>query len=305
VVWDAQPVRPAAAPPSVRFVCACQTTDPVVWHAQPVRRRTPPPHPTRRRPTRRPPPWHDSGVPPSPSAAEQQLRGIARAATDASGYFPALYARVTARVGERAAAGGFDDPARMDRFVACFAGYYVRAFEREVAPPRCWQATWDVAGQGDLLIVQHLLLGINAHVNHDLALAVVELADDAGDLAALRPDFDAINDVLAETYALVLRDLDRVSRWVNLAATLGGSRLFNFSLEVARDRAWGAAVRLHPLGPAERAAYRAELDDLVSVLAYLVTRPPPLVRPLVAVARRLEEHDPRRVTAALLDERGT
>ena len=35
-----------------------------------------------------------------------------------------------------------------------------------------------------LLIVQHLLLGINAHVNHDLALAVVEMAAERGEIVA-------------------------------------------------------------------------------------------------------------------------
>ncbi len=53
--------------------------------------------------------------------------------------------------------------------------------------PRCWQASWDVAGDASLLIVQHLLLGINADVNHDLALAVVEVADQTGDLAGSDP----------------------------------------------------------------------------------------------------------------------
>ena len=85
-----------------------------------------------------------------------------------------------------------------------------------------------------MLIVQHLLLGINAHVNYDLPRVVVELADERGDLRSMRHDFDAVNDVLAATYAEVVKDLDRVSRWVNGAARLGGGRAFNFSLTLAR-----------------------------------------------------------------------
>jgi hypothetical protein len=42
------------------------------------------------------------------------------------------------------------------------------------------------------------------------------------------------------------------------------------------------------------------LDRLVTVLAYLVTRPPAAARPLLFLARRLEESDPRTVTRALL-----
>lgn len=224
----------------------------------------------------------------------EELRAIARGADDARGYFPALYSRVTDRV----AAAGIHE-----RLTVRFASYYLRAFHHEIDPPRCWQASWDVAGDDSLLIVQHLLLGINAHVNHDLPLAVVDVAREVGNLQSIRADFDAVNDILADTYVAVLRDLDGVARWTSEASALGGGRLFNFSLRVARQQAWDAAVRLFPLGEAEAAAYRAELDRLVSVLAFLVTQPPLPVRLLLPLVRGLEQRDPRTVTAALLGPR--
>lgn len=231
-----------------------------------------------------------------------QLRGIARGATDATGYFAALYARVTEQVARSVEADDFEDGTRMAHFVSTFAGHYLRSHTGPTRP-RCWQAAFDVAQRPDLLVVQHLLLGINAHVNHDLPLAVVQVAG-LGDLQAVRADFDEVNDVLAQAYGAVLRDLGRASRWVNVVAALGGGRLFNFSLRVARRRAWTAAENLHRLQrPDARERYRTELDDLVGVLAFLITRPPLVLRPLVALARRLEDRDPRRVTAALLGRR--
>jgi hypothetical protein len=71
-------------------------------------------------------------------------------------------------------------------------------------------------------------------------------------------------------------------------------------LRVARDQAWRAAVALHGLDEDRRRSYRAELDRLVTVLSYLVTRPPAVVRPLVWLARRLEHDDPAVVTRRLL-----
>jgi len=150
------------------------------------------------------------------------------------------------------------------------------------------------------MIVQHLLLGINAHVNHDLPQVVVALAGRSGDLAELRGDFDAVNQILAESLPMVLRSLGTVSRWVNTAAVFGGTQLFDFSLKVARRRAWEAAERMQPLTDAERTEYVAELDSLVRVLAYLVANPGPISRVGVALGRRCEEHDPRRVTTQLL-----
>jgi len=226
---------------------------------------------------------------------------MARSATDALGYFPALYTGVTTRVADSIAGGGFDDGPRMDDLATTFAAYYLRAWPSATGRPQCWQACWNVAGDGDLLIVQHLLLGINAHVNHDLPMAVVDVARGVGDLAAIRGDFDAINDVLAADLTTTLSQLDRVARWTNQAALLGAGRLFNFSLQVARRQAWAAAERLYAMNdPTAETAYAAELDRLVSVVAYLIVRPSPMLRPLLWLARRTEEHDPRKVTAALL-----
>jgi hypothetical protein len=234
--------------------------------------------------------------------ASEELRGIARSADDAAGYFPALYSRVTAEIAASIKAGQFEDGARMDVFATTFASYYTRAWRNEIPRPRCWQASWDVAARDDLLIVQHLLLGINAHVNHDLPQAVVEVADLSGDLASVQRDFTAVNDILAAASVRILRDLDRVSRWANEVAALGGGRAFHFSLRAARSQAWNASERLFSLEAERRVAYLRDLDRLVSVLAYLITRPTFPASLLVPVARRFEERDPRVVIAALVGD---
>ena len=230
----------------------------------------------------------------------EELRAAALAADDASGHFPAMYARVTRRIARAAADGKFGDGVGMLEFAKVFAGWYLEPLSGRRPVPGPWLAAWDVGTDRSLLIVQHLLLGMNAHINYDLAQVVVEIADTRGDLVGLRPDFDAVNAVLADTVPDVLRDLGRASRWVNLAANLGGGRLFNFSLEAARDQAWRFAEHQFRLGSEARTARARELDELVRVLAYLVTRPGRPVRWLVPLARRLEEDDPVQVTRRLL-----
>ncbi len=86
-----------------------------------------------------------------------------------------------------------------------------------------------------------------------------------------------------------------------MAAGVGGGRAFNFSLDVARRQAWQAAERLHPLDPEGRQRYRQQLDQLVSVLAYLITRPSRFLRPALWLACAAEQHDPTVVVDALLD----
>jgi Family of unknown function (DUF5995) len=232
----------------------------------------------------------------------EELRAIALAAPDASGYFPAMYARVTDRIQVAAASGRFDDPARMERFATAFASWFLRARGGEGTVSACWRAAFDVAGDPHLMIVQNLLLGINAHVNFDLPQVVVELAPEHHHLDALRADFDAVNDILGETLPDVLASLGTVSRWVNVVAARGGERLFDFSLEIARTQAWRAAERLHRLPAEERGGDVAELDHLVSVLAHLVAQPGRPASWLVAVLRRLERNDPADVTRRLLGD---
>src|SRR4051794_475798 len=228
------------------------------------------------------------------------LREVATGATDASGYFPALYAGVTAQVAASIVHHGFADDDRMDHFATTFAGWYLRPRLGEGPISGCWQAAFSVCGDRRLLIVQHLLLGINAHINHDLPQVVVALADEAGDLQSIRGDFDRINDILATKQTAVLKELGAVAGWVNLATAVGGGRAFHFSLDEARKQAWGAATRMWPLDAAGRRAYVAELDRLVCVLAYLITRPVFPLSLAIPGLRRTEQRDPRKVTAALL-----
>lgn len=230
----------------------------------------------------------------------ERLRSEALMADDASGYFAAMYARVTDRVQAAITDGRFGDGQQMARFARTFADWYLGPRDGRRPRPACWKAADDVAGDHSLLIVQHLLLGINAHVNHDLPQVVVELAGAEATLDGLRPDFEALNDILAETQPDILRDLGRVSGWTQLAASRGGGQVFNFSLARARSQAWQSAQRLHRLDDVARGRDVAELDRLVSVLAYLITRPKAPISWLLTIPRWLEPDDPRIVTSRLL-----
>ena len=106
--------------------------------------------------------------------------------------------------------------------------------------------------------------------------------------------------LIGETQAEILRDVGRVSGWTQWAAGAGGGRVFAFSLDRARDQAWATAERLHRVDEPTRAVEVAELDHVVTALAYMVTRPSAPVRWLLRVPRWLELDDPGEVTRRLL-----
>ena len=132
------------------------------------------------------------------------------------GYFAAMYKRITIAVGVAVKNGAFQDGPRMERFDATFASRYFDALNGNFHPnefPRptqAWQRTFDAADRDDLIILQHMLAGVNAHIDLDLGIAAQNIAP-AMQLPKLHDDFNTINAVLASQVTGVLDDVDRLS----------------------------------------------------------------------------------------------
>ncbi|MGH9022026.1 MAG: DUF5995 family protein [Acidimicrobiia bacterium] len=114
---------------------------------------------------------------------------------------------------------------------------------------RCWEICFAAGAERRPIILQHLILGINAHINLDLGVAAAEVAP-AGALPGLRRDFDRINEILALLVGQVQRDIGALSPWIALLDRVSGhhdERMIKFSMEVARTDAWRFGVELAPL----------------------------------------------------------
>ena len=143
---------------------------------------------------------------------------IARAIVDgdACGYFAVLYRKVTAKVKEGIGDGYFDDAERMERLDVLFAERYLEAIaahrvDRTVTAS--WQLTFEAGQRWRPLVLQHLLVGINAHINLDLGIAAARCSP-GSELPGLRRDYDRINATLAAMVASVQQDLQKVSPWM-------------------------------------------------------------------------------------------
>src|SRR6266508_6246532 len=91
-------------------------------------------------------------------------------AGERAGYFAAMYLAVTRTVRHRAVAGHFEDGPQMERFVTSFAARYLDAFEAwrsGEAVSDAWRVAFDATSSRRPIILQHLLLGMNAHINLD------------------------------------------------------------------------------------------------------------------------------------------
>ena len=213
---------------------------------------------------------------------------------DRTGYFAVLYRGVTVRVKEDIAAGRFEDGGRMEHLDVTFANRYLDALERHrrgEPTSRCWVAAFAAARSPFPTVLQHLLLGINAHINLDLGVAAAEAAPGDG-LGPLRKDFDAINDLLCSMLDGAQDRLARVSKWMTVLDRAGcrtDEEVMNFSINKARAQAWAAAERLARLGRAEEKRREIEALDLHAALRAKLVRHPGLTFSAANLVVRLSE----------------
>lgn len=173
---------------------------------------------------------------------------IDRARGDESrlGYFAGLYRRVTRAVKDGIAGGRFQNGPRMERLDVVFASRYLDAFAswRNGQPAsRSWLLAFETASDRGPLVLQHLLAGMNAHINLDLGIAAATIAPTPAALAALQADFLRINDVLSRLVRIVEDELCQICPPLQRLADVATIEEpgFDFGLNAARDIAWKLA----------------------------------------------------------------
>lgn len=232
---------------------------------------------------------------------------IARSIRDESrlGYFAALYRKVTAKVKEGIAQGRFEDGPRMERLDVTFANRYLEAmdqYRRGLQTTRCWRVSFKAAAAWRPIILQDLLLGMNAHINFDLGIAAAEIAP--GDkLPSLQHDFNEINNILAALVEQVESEINEVSPWINFLDHIdpkADRAIVNFSMDKARACAWDLATKLAPLSPSEWKPILDLRDFEMTALADLVWHPVGLIFKLgLLLIRSRESSDVARVISVL------
>ena len=182
--------------------------------------------------------------------------------------FIATYRRTTEAVGRAISDGSFDDPRWVAAWDGAFANLFFVAHDADLAgkpPPRPWRLAFTPTEGVNPL--QHLLLGMNAHINFDLpqSLLAVIPNDDFTDPTLIerrRRDHERIDHILASRVAAEdgqlggrRRLLDRILTPLNRAS----SRRF---LREARQKVWRNTFALQHARLAGPEAYRVRLAEL-------------------------------------------
>ncbi len=218
------------------------------------------------------------------------------------GFFAALYRQVTLKIEQRISEGRFDNNLRMNEFTTRFANRYfgaLDAYRRGDKLSKAWKVTLKATEQTDLIIVQHLLLGINAHVNFDLGIATAQTSP-GNELPSLRDDFDQLNDILADLLDGVQEVIGEFSPWMDILDRVGGrtdESVVNFSITKARQSAWEQAEILAYQTPLQQQAILAVIDSKVAFLGRIIVNPSQILRWAIQLIKSAERED----VAAIVD----
>jgi hypothetical protein len=197
--------------------------------------------------------------PPAPPAATiddviARMQAIEAALPTGDGVacFNRMYLEVTQGVSQQVQQGSFGDPAFVSRLDVVFANIYFSAVDALSGPPSALPVAWQPLlvdrGTPGIEPIQFALAGMNAHINHDLPLAVVttctELAT-APDDGCHHDDYQKVDALLDASEQSVRESFEPpgvVSVDEHVAAV--ANIIDNWSINAARDVAWDTAVAL-------------------------------------------------------------
>jgi hypothetical protein len=195
-----------------------------------------------------------SGAPASPGSiadviARMEQIDAALPRKDGVAYFNRLYLAVTKAVVAASGQTTFSDPAFLDRLDVVFAGIYFDAeatITSGAACPVAWRPLVEARAEPKAP-VQFALAGMNAHINHDLPLALVQtckelrLAPDGG--SPEHADYERVNAILQTVE-------NQVSGWFangviadieDVVPAQVDNALAMWSIVAARELAWDHA----------------------------------------------------------------
>ena len=190
-------------------------------------------------------------------------------------WFNLLYLQVTQEIDSHPPDGGWEDPTWLTRLDVVFAGFYFKAIadwlQNSSSVASSWKALLQARFTAGIDRIQFALAGMNAHINHDLALALLQTDTELNLVPTAdspeHDDFEHVNGLLEVVLPQALQFL-ATGIVGELAEDTGkiGRLLAIWNVRAARDLAWGCADQMRPLGPVARVAALAAQDQLTGVI---------------------------------------
>ena len=205
--------------------------------------------------------------------ARMEAIDAATPADDGLACFNRMYLAVTQTVNSELGQGFFADPGFMTTLDVVFANFYFAAAGAASEPatvPLAWRPLIEQRATAGIEPIQFALAGMNAHINHDLPVAVVTTCAELGTEPAAGPhfaDFQKVDQLLDAAEQSVRRSFEsRPELAVDRHLQAVDNLVACWSINSARDLAWQNSLVLWTLRP-EPAASGFFLDGLAAATA--------------------------------------
>jgi hypothetical protein len=194
------------------------------------------------------------------AVARMEAIGAALPAGDGLACFNRMYLEVTKAVSADLSQGFFADPAFMAKLDVTFANLYFAAAQAADTPPAvpaAWRPLAELRGAAGVEPIQFALAGMNAHINHDLPVAVVATCAELGtspDAGTHFTDFQKVDALLDSEEEAIRRSFETtVEQSLDQHLQAVDNLVACWAINSARDLAWQHALVLWELraaGPA-------------------------------------------------------
>ena len=194
------------------------------------------------------------------------------------GYFATLYRRMTVSIKQGIVDNRFQDGKRMEELDVRFANRYFAAWEAYSDQQPCsnaWCAAFDACKNSNLIVLQHLILGISTHINMDLCIATAECCP-GDEIYDLKSDFNTINDLISDEAQLVQNTLTKIWFPLKILNNIAGKEqnaVLNFSIGTARSCSWANAVALAHVDGLLKNGLVSQIENMVIELSKKVINP--------------------------------
>jgi hypothetical protein len=189
-------------------------------------------------------------------AARMEAIAAPLAEDDGVRRFNELYLAVTHAVAKESVTASFEDAAFISRLDVVFADLYFAAVDDVAAgkpPSRAWAPLFEARAKPGIAPLQFAIAGMNAHINHDLVLALVSTTKEMGfgmdrdtpehrSYTSVDAILERVQDEIKDRFTTgIIKDIDKAGGRVD-------DMVASWSVSAARDNAWTQAQILDALG---------------------------------------------------------
>jgi hypothetical protein len=188
---------------------------------------------------------------PAPPVPLSTVVETALSAADGLACFNRMYLEVTRQVNSELGQGFYADPAFMTHLDVAFASLYFGAADAAANPataPLAWRPLMEQRANKGIEPIQFALAGMNAHINHDLPLAVVSTCtalNTSPDVGAHFADYQKVDQLLDAAEQSIRQTFESAPELaVDHHLSAVNNLIADWTINSARDLAWNNCLLL-------------------------------------------------------------